>query len=50
MSTLNQTNLNILTINALTSNDPLGYITINNSTYFFTVNFINLIISSLLIL
>lgn len=31
MSTLNQTNLNILTINALTSNDPLGYITINNS-------------------
>ena len=31
MSTLNQTNLNILTINALTSNDPLSNITINNS-------------------
>ena len=31
MSTLNQTNLNILNINALTSNDTLGYITINNS-------------------
>ena len=31
MSTLNQTNLNLLTLNALTSDDLLGYITINNS-------------------
>ena len=31
MSTLNQTNLNLLTLNALTSDDTFGYITINNS-------------------
>jgi len=31
MSTLNQTNLNLLTLNALTSDDSFGYITINNS-------------------
>ena len=31
MSTLNQTNLNLLTLNSLTSDDPFGYITINNS-------------------